>query len=166
MFCLQRTSFPEKGWQPAKQRGWTPEGFRSGQRTGTEGTKGARKQGCEGTRFCPLNFRVQLAPDTAGEIFDYVGSTVQLYYYEFSQKEPEFGTEQDTGETEQQTRFSAPPRSTPQVCHFQSWKANSGFTKPATTPRIIKTKSKQTREESLERLLLLLDHQQHIRARC
>lgn len=78
-----------------------------------EGMKGARKQDCKGTRFCPLNFRVQLAPDTAGEIFDYVGSTMQLYYYEFSQKEPEFGTEQ-------QSRFSAPPRSTPQVCHFQS----------------------------------------------
>ena len=70
--------------------------------------------------------------------------------------------------------FLAPSCSTLQMCHFYSRKANSGFTKPATMPSIIKTKSKRIHEASPEWLLLLSDHQlgsyqpcqEHIRARC
>lgn len=91
-----------------------------------------------------------------------MGSTVLLYYYECSQKETEFGTEQAwraTKGSQSSNTGSQRSRHALQMCHFHSRKANSGFTKPAAMPSTDQTKSKQIPEASPEQLVLLLDHQ-------
>lgn len=148
---------PKKGWRPAEQQGWSPEGFWAG----TEGMKEARKKSHKGTWFRASNFTAQFTPDTVGKVSDCMGS-IMLLYYECSQKETEFGREQAWRTTKRSQSSNAgsqhSPRA-PQMCHFHSRKANSGFTKPAAMPSTDKTKAKQIPEASPEQLMLLLDHQ-------